>query len=141
MTRRPLTLRIYPGSAVQCVPWCDHCGWVEFSHACHVTEMSPDDEFAALAELNAICADHPAVVAFEAAYCGVMEWRTPNGWLLQVFNDCGEWDYVQRIIASDGREWDYPFESSGLAMTERIADWTPAPANYGGWPKIECCPP
>jgi len=140
--RQPwIELRTAPGCAFRTDPWCRHCGWIEMSHVCHVTEMTADEECVALAELNAVTAHNPATVTHVAEYCGGMEWRTPSGWLVQVFNDCCEWDYLQRLIAPDGREWEFPFQASTLAMTDRIADWTPDPENYAGWPRIEVCPP
>lgn len=122
-------------------PWCTHCGWVPADHACTAVEMSAEDEASALAALDGGTAATPAVVTYLASYCGVMEWTTPAGWIVRVFNDCGEWDYIASITSPDGRDWEYPFEAHGAAMTERIADWTPVPENYGGWPSIDLCPP
>jgi hypothetical protein len=34
-------------------------------------------------------------------------YTTPCGWSLCVFNDVGEWDYLESIKSPDGREWNY----------------------------------
>lgn len=34
-------------------------------------------------------------------------WRTSNGWRLEVFDDCGQWDYVDSVVAPDGRELEF----------------------------------
>jgi hypothetical protein len=116
--------------------------------------MTDADEAVALAELDAVSAATPAVLVYPRAdtppvstawYCSVFEWRTPNGWTIRVFNDCGEWDYVEELEAPDGRVWLYPhFVDDGRtwnALTEKLADWSPKPENEGGWPHIDECPP
>lgn len=50
-------------------------------------------------------------------------WETENGWRITVFDDAGNWDYIDNIVAPDGRvlNWDY-FHSW---MTE-LTDWSPS---------------
>jgi hypothetical protein len=41
-------------------------------------------------------------------YSGNMTYRASNGWEIVIFNDSGEWDYVDSISTADGRV--YRFE-------------------------------
>jgi hypothetical protein len=109
--------------------WCNHCGWYPPGHKCPVTIMSAEDEAAALASLNAVTAAHPAK--------GSGTWyTTQEGWQIDVFDDACEWDYIERIVAPDGRSWFYPFEPEGnRAMTDALANWKPTSSD--GWPN---CP-
>lgn len=36
-------------------------------------------------------------------YAGDVPYTASNGWRITIFNDCNEWDYVDRVIAADGR--------------------------------------
>jgi len=36
-------------------------------------------------------------------YCGSVEHKTSNGWTFVIFDDCGEWDYIETVMAPDGR--------------------------------------
>ena len=36
-------------------------------------------------------------------YAGNVPYTASNGWRITIFNDCNEWDYVDRVIAPDGR--------------------------------------
>ena len=40
-------------------------------------------------------------------YAGVVGYEASNGWRIAVFNDANEWDYIECIIAIDGRRVDY----------------------------------
>lgn len=40
-------------------------------------------------------------------YAGNVTYQASNGWVLVVFNDCGEWDYLDHATSEDGREWDF----------------------------------
>ena len=40
-------------------------------------------------------------------YCTNVDYRASNGWLLTVFNDCNDWDYLDSATAPDGRRWDF----------------------------------
>jgi hypothetical protein len=42
----------------------------------------------------------------DEVYAGNVGYRTSNGWTIVVFNDCAEFDYVDSVIAPDGRECD-----------------------------------
>lgn len=39
----------------------------------------------------------------QAHYCGDVHYLADNGWTITVFNDCNQWDYIDRIVANDGR--------------------------------------
>lgn len=41
-------------------------------------------------------------------YAGDVYYKASNGWRLVVFNDCGEWDYLDSVIAPDGRSAEFP---------------------------------
>jgi hypothetical protein len=52
-------------------------------------------------------------------YAGNVVYRASNGWVLTVFNDANEFDYVDEVVASDGRSADLDhLETMGL-------DWRP----------------
>ena len=129
--------------------WCPTCMWVYPWHECRVEMMSAEDEAAALAALEAVSEATPATVEHPTDddsihwYCGMIVWRTPDGWTVRVFNDCAEWDYLDSLIAPDGREWRYPLNHEPdkplQAMTERLKDWKPT--DESGWPGIDRCPP
>lgn len=36
-------------------------------------------------------------------YAGDVPYTASNGWRITIFNDCNEWDYVDQVIAPDGR--------------------------------------
>lgn len=38
-------------------------------------------------------------------YCNDFAYHLSNGWVVVVFNDCDEWDYLSEIHAPDGRSW------------------------------------
>jgi hypothetical protein len=40
-------------------------------------------------------------------YSGVEFYTAPNGWRIGVFNDCGEWDYIDFVETQDGRFIDF----------------------------------
>lgn len=61
-------------------------------------------------------------------YAGVVGYEASNGWRIAVFNDANEWDYIECIIASDGRRVDY-FE-----MQDKDSDLVHyAPSNDVAW--------
>jgi hypothetical protein len=35
-------------------------------------------------------------------YAGCVAYKASNGWILVIFNDCNEWDYVSEIVIEDG---------------------------------------
>lgn len=130
---------------------CEFCSWVYPWHECKVVVMSPEDEAAALAALEGVTAEAPATLVYPDGepnahngwYCATWHWRTPTGWDVFVFNDCAEFDYIERIVSPNGREWHFPFnykaDQALSVMTERLKDWKPT--NQAGWPGIEWCPP
>ncbi len=126
---------------------CNFHGWVYPWHECKAVEMTPEDEAAAIAALEAVTAATPAVLVYPTGspnahsgwYCGTWEWRTHSGWVVRVYNDCAEWDYLESITAPDGRSWAFPFGHDGPVMTDRLKDWKPT--DESGWPGIEHCGP
>ena len=77
------------------------CGY----RCCVVGEPTSEEVLAALV---AVC-DGTATAAFVGAtarevYAGNVEYALSNGWGVTVFNDCGEWDYIDSIKAPGG-EW------------------------------------
>jgi hypothetical protein len=62
-------------------------------------------------------------IAAEEAYCGNVTYHLSNGWVFTIFNDCGEWDYIDEVVAADGRSLSFddisggtPYEPTGAAM-------------------------
>lgn len=47
-----------------------------------------------------------AAITWADAYCGHVDLQLGTGWTITVFNDCGDWDYVDAARAPDGREQD-----------------------------------
>jgi hypothetical protein len=58
---------------------------------------------------------------WDRAYSGNMTFRFGNGYRLLVFNDCGEWDYVDSYIAPDGTRTEVDDWGDSLALF----DWEP----------------
>ena len=56
-------------------------------------------------------------------YAGDVEFKLSNGWTVVVFNDCDEWDYIDHIVAPDGRTIDIPRDRDG-------------PEDANEWPEI-----
>ena len=56
-----------------------------------------------LAVLHAIERNEITITNDTHDYCSVETCRASNGWTFYVFNDCGEWDYVERVETDDGR--------------------------------------
>jgi hypothetical protein len=40
-------------------------------------------------------------------YAGNVSYSASNGWRITIFNDCNEWDYVDRVQTADGRSLDF----------------------------------
>lgn len=36
-------------------------------------------------------------------YAGDVKYKASNGWTIVVFNDCGDWDYIDLVETDDGR--------------------------------------
>jgi len=118
---------------------CDICGWVYPWHECSIIVMSPELEIACLRALDAVTPTNPATVISRAEYDGISVWRTPDGWQLAIFNDCGEWDYVQYVVTPDGVQYDFPVYREYMrpdfrAATAWVARWAPLHENIHGWP-------
>ena len=73
---------------------------------------------------------------------GIMEFRLGNGWSLAVFNDCGQWDYLEWVLAPDGRREEYCKPVVGPPLLGRyretftrstvLDEWTPShPERWG----------
>lgn len=45
-----------------------------------------------------------------------------DGWRVEVFNDCDAWDYIDKVVAPDGREGQY--EDWSLSAEEEDEQWT-----------------
>jgi hypothetical protein len=61
-------------------------------------------------------------------YAGIVEYEASNGWAIAVFNDANEWDYIEWIIASDGRRVDF------FGMEEQDSDLENySPSNEIAW--------
>lgn len=58
-------------------------------------------------------------------FCGDVTYRTPDGWQIIVFNDCDEFDYIDHVIAPDGRQLDW---GSSRPIAELLMCWSPNPA-------------
>jgi hypothetical protein len=65
-------------------------------------------------------------------YAGDVEYRTPGGWKIKVFNDCGDWDYFDSIETPDGRLIDFdelPEEIRNYRPSDKVRDvayhWEP----------------
>jgi hypothetical protein len=58
---------------------------------------------------------------WDEAYSGNMSFLFGNGYRLVVFNDCGEWDYVDSYIAPDGTEMDVEY----FGLPSLLFDWEP----------------
>ena len=59
--------------------------------------------------------------AWDQAYSGNMQFRFGNGIRLLVFNDCGEWDYIDSFVALDGTRTE--MDPWGDALL--LFDWEP----------------
>jgi hypothetical protein len=74
-------------------------------------------------------------------YAGNVPYTASNGWRITIFNDCNEWDYVDHVIAPDGRELSFD-EIDDLMLVAR--DYTPdseiAWRRYGipGYMRFRC---
>lgn len=46
-------------------------------------------------------------VAPQDVYAGSVDYLISNGGRLSIFNDCNEWDYIERVTLPDGRVFHY----------------------------------
>ena len=96
--------------------------------------MTEAESVEAIAILNAIGADEPADLVGEGwrdTYAGNVTW-TFRGWTIVVFNDCMDWDYIDTIVATDGRRWEFE------EMSDPVKFWHPT--STAGWPTLEMSP-
>lgn len=52
-------------------------------------------------------------------YAGHVPYQASNGWKVVLFNDCNEWDYIDRIVMPDG------VVAYGELRESKIGDWAP----------------
>jgi hypothetical protein len=66
---------------------------------------------------------------WDKAYSGNMSFRFGNGIRILVFNDCGEWDYIDSYIAADGARTEVIVpdvtEAQAEAEDPSLFDWEP----------------
>ncbi len=64
---------------------------------------------------------------WDKAYSGNMWFRFGNGVRLVVYNDCGEWDYIDSYIAPDGTRTEVivPDVTETVAVDPSLFDWEP----------------
>lgn len=67
-------------------------------------QIALETEQRALEELYAIERGESVVSPPDNAehFCLVVEHKTSNGWTFGIFDDCGEWDYVQYFVTPEG---------------------------------------
>jgi hypothetical protein len=58
----------------------------------------------------------------QEVYAGIVRYRASNGWRIEIFNDANEWDYIEEIMAADGRSADFA-DSDTLPV---MADYEPS---------------
>jgi hypothetical protein len=59
-------------------------------------------------------------------YAGNVRYTASNGWIITVFNDCNDFDYVDSVEATDGRTLDFddmPRALQNYCPSEEVA-WT-----------------
>lgn len=89
-------------------------------------------------EIKSALAGHKPVNPEEWSekYAGDVRFRLPNGWVVVVFNDCNDWDYVDSVEAPDGRSWSpWPAEAEygeGDPPAVHELAWA-HPRDPGGW--------
>jgi len=59
----------------------------------------------------------------QSVYAGSVDYLASNGWRLTVFNDCNQWDCLERIESPDGRRVEY---SEMSQQAQDIAEYTPS---------------
>lgn len=83
-----------------------------------------------LAALHAVTAESPATLigdTWKEVFAGEVTWRAGE-WVVAVFEDCGDWDYIESVTAPDGRHWEYD------RLPDVVKHWTPSDA--AGWPSL-----
>lgn len=74
-------------------------------------------------------------------YAGDVPYTASNGWRITIFNDCNEWDYVDRVIAADGRSLRFDEIDDFMSVArEYTPDINVAWSRYGipGYMRFRC---
>jgi hypothetical protein len=58
----------------------------------------------------------------EQVYSGNRTYKTNTGWVLVVFIDCNDWDYLDSATAPDGRTWNYDLSPDSPDLLYEPAD-------------------
>ena len=71
-------------------------------------------------------------------YWGDVDYYASNGWMIRIFGDCGDWDYVDSISTPGGRVWLYPDDGGDRTEVERqLMNYRPDESvcleRYGFW--------
>jgi hypothetical protein len=61
-------------------------------------------------------------------YAGNVTYTATNGWRITIFNDCNEWDYVDKAITADGRSVDFDSIENDMPIAREYM-----PANEIAW--------
>jgi hypothetical protein len=57
-------------------------------------------------------------------FAGNVGAKTSDGWVVVCFIDCNDWDYVDSVVAPDGRVWEFKSIYYGpLQFQDAICDW------------------
>jgi hypothetical protein len=101
-------------------------------------ELSPAS---VLDVLRAIDRGDLTIIGIEGVQEVTIEFTVSNGWKLFVFNDAGEWDYLESALAPNGSRWAAPTEPGvdEKAWPEELMNFHPSPEsqirNYR-WPEV-----
>ena len=74
-------------------------------------------------------------------YAGNVSYKASNGWRITIFNDCNEWDYVEQVVAADGRSLDFDEIDNDMPIArEYMPDDEVAWRRYGipGYMRFRC---
>ena len=74
-------------------------------------------------------------------YAGNVSYKASNGWRITIFNDCNEWDYVEKVVAADGRSLGFHEIDDGMPIArEYMPDDEVAWNRYGipGYMRFRC---
>lgn len=54
-------------------------------------------------------------------YAGHVSYKASNGWRITVFNDCNQWDYVDQVVAADGRSLNFDEIDNDMPIAREYA--------------------
>ena len=57
-------------------------------------------------------------------YCGNIPYKLSNGWIMEIFSDCDEFDYVALFISPEGIEFDF-WEDKYLWEYKKLKGYRP----------------